>query len=138
MRKTVAPEALAHDITPERFSGLRNAGTAFQVFQFACAAGDFHTAWEMETQLATSLRFQASAAEQRIARQHREAHRALRAGDLPQAAALFRAALNGQPIGDRDRMILTFFAALEKLAPEARPEETATLQTALTKLAAPD
>ena len=138
VRQTVEPERLARDVAPERFRGLRNAGTAFRVFQFACAAGDFRTAWEMETQLATRLNFQASAAELRIARQYREAHRALRTGELPQAATLFRAALNGQPIGDRDRMILTFFAALEKLAPEARTEETATLQTALTKLAAPD
>jgi hypothetical protein len=138
LRKGTPRESVAADPAPSRFDRLRNAATAFRVFGFAKAVGDFATAWKIETQLATRLRFQIAPEDFQSVHQYREAHRALRERDYALATRLFREVQDRLPTGDRDRLILTFLDQIEKLTAEGHADATQTYRTALAKLAAPE
>lgn len=85
---------------------LRNAGTAFYVFAFACEAGDYKTAWAVLDQLENQLSYFASPDSLDAARAYRAARQALEAGDWERAKSMFdRAFLNAKP-GDRDQAII--------------------------------
>jgi hypothetical protein len=135
---SVKAEALAAGVAPERFRHLRNARVAWQVFEFAVTVGDYRTAWDVETQMASQLRFQAKPDELSRAGNYRQAHRALREHNYTQASTLFHAALEGLTVCDRDRLILLFIGNIEKLAKEGRRDQTVTFEAALGKLAAPE
>jgi hypothetical protein len=115
-----------------------HAFRAWQVFQFAVTVGDYRTAWDVETQIETRLRFQAEPGELMQAHTYRLAHRALRERNYTQASMLFHAALEGSTVCDRDRLILLFIDSLGKLANEGRRDQIAVLEAALAKLAAPE
>ena len=135
---SVKPEQLAADVAPERFRHLQNAAAAWQVFQFAATVGDFRTAWDVENQMETRLRFQADPGDLLRAENYRQAYQALRGRNYALASTLFHTALEGQTVCDRDKLILLFINSIEKLTREGHRDQTAIFEAALAKLAAPE
>jgi hypothetical protein len=138
VRDTVEPEQRANgrDIAPERFARLHNAETAWQVFVFATAVGDFRTAWTVEEQLQGALSHQANPDMIRRARDYRAAHRALRAAEFGTAERLFMSSLDGREMCDRDRLIITLLASARQCTEMGQGSRLSDLPQALIGLAA--
>jgi hypothetical protein len=94
---------------------LRNAKTAFTVFDFAVAAGDYAMAWNILAQLETTLVWQADADQLQRLQTYRKAHAALARGAYYEADLLFESALNSGVVADRDQLILTLFRKRREL-----------------------
>jgi len=97
----------------------------------------FPATWT-ESQLETRLIYQASDEDLAEARAYREGHRALRAGDWPRAKSMFDTAFRTKQEGDRDRQIRILLANIDSLRAQGKDAETATLQSQLRMLAAPE
>ena len=118
---------------------LRNAFTAFHVFDFAAVIGDHRNAWAVLDQIETRLIHQASDEDLAEARAYREGHRALRAGDWPRAKSMFDTAFRTKQEGDRDRRIRILLANIDSLRAQGKEAETAALQSRVRgMLAAPE
>ncbi|HYL78873.1 MAG TPA: hypothetical protein VEU96_32080, partial [Bryobacteraceae bacterium] len=101
-------------LQPKAATGdLRNARTAFLVFDFAMAIGDFPTVWSVLNHIETKLARQASTEDLEAARAYREGHRALRAGDWDRARLKFDKAFRNKYVPEREQLIRTFLASIE-------------------------
>ena len=116
---------------------LRNASTAFTVFDFAVGVGDYGMAWNMLGQLETTLSEQADAGMLKRARTYRLAHAALARGDLDQADALFETALGGGVAGDRDVLILTLLRKRADLTKQGDSVAAKDVEVTLARLVVP-
>lgn len=117
---------------------LHNAEAAFNVFDYAVALADFHTAWAALDQLNSALRLQADPKRLEANLHYREAHAALRSGDYARAERLFLAALQGKTVGDRDALVLTLLRSLREAAALPLAPKVDQIAPALKKLAAPE
>jgi len=134
VRDSVPTNQLAMEVAPERFAHLKNPGTAFLVFRFACAVADYRTAWQAEEQLRTQLRLQADPEELRITGEYRAAHQALRERNYARATQLFESAIPNMVWSDRDQLI---HILLNNLAHPEQGVDASIYEAALAKLAAP-
>lgn len=122
---------------PKRFNSLKNADSAFRVFHFASASGDFKTAWLVLKTIEKKLKFQAKPKLLSAAQYYRQAHTALQNKEYETAYPLFHAALQVFKPADRDRLILTMLAAHQKLISWGKYDEAKQVELGLDRLAAP-
>lgn len=114
---------------------LRNAETAFSVFDFSVVAGDYDTAWKTLTQLETTLLWQADADQLKRAQNYRTAHLALSRSSYSEAASLFESALSSGVTADRDLLILTLLHSRKKLLDQGDTAAAQTVSAGLERLA---
>ncbi|HXO63900.1 MAG TPA: hypothetical protein VN882_04310 [Steroidobacteraceae bacterium] len=135
---------------PARFDSLRNARVALAVFDFATFVGDFSVAWRTLDHIERDLAGQADPARLLLAREYRLAYGAMR--DHQYAAALdhLKRALADRridrarethpsprpPVCDRDRILLTFLLAMQRLEQSGRTDEAGPIVTSIDQLAA--
>ena len=96
----------------ETFRRLRNSQGALNLFDYAIAIGDFHTAWSVLDQLDGDLRRSTDPKRLESILRYRQAHRELRAGDYAAAENSFLEALKGKTISERDALILKLLQAI--------------------------
>ncbi len=116
---------------------LRNASTAFSVFDFSRVIGDYETAWNTLTQLETTLVWQADANLLKRARAYRSAHAALARGAYDEAYSLFDFALSSRVVADRDLLIMTLLRSRRKLLDGGDTAVALTVSAGLAPLALP-
>ena len=116
--------------------GLLNSQAALNVFDYAVAIGDFHTAWSVLDQLDGYLRRSTDPRRLEQILRYRQAHRELRTGDYAAAENSFLEALKGTTITDRDALILTLLRAIREAKNSQSAANTNQIGPALKKLAA--
>jgi hypothetical protein len=114
---------------------LRNAKTAFTVFDFSVVIGDHEMAWNILTQLETTLAWQADSKLLKRAQSYRAAHAALSRGDYDEAGSLFDSVLNSGVVADRDLLILTLLHSRWKLLDQGNTAAAQTVSAGLARLA---
>jgi hypothetical protein len=116
---------------------LRNARTAFTVFDFSVIIGDYEMAWNILAQLETTLAWQADTTLLKRARNYRAGHAALARGDYDEAESLFDSVLSSGIVADRDVLILTLLHSRRKLLSQGNSTAAQTVSAGLARLALP-
>jgi hypothetical protein len=116
---------------------LRNAKTAFTVFDFSVVIGNYGMAWNVLTQLETTLEVQADTTLLKRAQNYRAGHAALARGDFDEAGSLFDSVLSTGIVADRDLLILTLLHSRRKLLDQGNTAAAQTIRAGLARLALP-
>ncbi len=116
---------------------LRNADTAFSVFDFATVIGDYRTAWTILERLETTLSPQADATLVRRDQNFRAAHVALARHDYDAAASLFELALSQGVVADRDGLILSLLHSRSAMQRQHNVKGLKTVEASLAQLVVP-
>lgn len=114
---------------------LRNGSGGALIFDFAVAAGDYATAWQLLDQMQGSLVNEVEAADLARMTHYRWAHEALRARDYGRAWAEFGTAFSRHPIDGQDKTIFLLLRALQQVNPN--DPRAMTFRDALAQLAGP-
>ncbi|MDR3541686.1 MAG: hypothetical protein P4L69_12085 [Desulfosporosinus sp.] len=117
---------------------LRNAETAFSVYDFSVVVGDYETTWRILAQLETTLIWQADKTLLKRAQTYRSAHIALSHGDYDEANWLFSLVLRNGVVADRDQLILTLLRSRQRLLDQGNKEAAQTIASGLARLALPN
>lgn len=116
---------------------LRNARTAFTAFDFSVVINDYKMAWNILSQLETTLVRQADTRLLERAQSYRAAHAALSRGDYEEAESHFDSALSSGIVADRDLLILTLLHSRRKLLYRGASAAAQTVSVGLSRLALP-
>lgn len=116
---------------------LRNARTAFTVFDFSVVIGDHQMAWNILGQLENALVWQADSDLLKRAQTYRAAHAALSRGAYDEADPLFDSALRSGIVADHDLLILSLLRNRRKLLSRGDTAAAQTVSAGLARLALP-